>query len=222
MHEALYFGDRLDHTLICPNQLRSYGIVVDDTPRQFDSQSVHSIVVPGEDLTIPLELNGVVSYFASHKPSDDDLENCRRIVLSSDVPWNPNDPTFERQERALEQRASRVSEVLRNGDASLEVHGEEAEDAKDARAWVPKSPELLLDQELAERFVQSVNVAGDDWNGDGLDGYEDSELYAMSDLDRFVFSLSADDKRNVITKEILARRWGIGLDTAHRTLRQTM
>jgi hypothetical protein len=28
-----------------------------------------------------------------------------------------------------------------------------------------------------------------------------------------------DDKRNVITKEILAWRWGIGLDTAHKTLK---
>ena len=42
MNEALYFGDRLDHTLICPNQLRSFGIVVDDTPKQFDSASKHS------------------------------------------------------------------------------------------------------------------------------------------------------------------------------------
>jgi hypothetical protein len=31
MNEALYFGERLDHTLICPNQLRSFGVQVDDT-----------------------------------------------------------------------------------------------------------------------------------------------------------------------------------------------
>jgi len=76
MHEALYFGDRLDHTLICPNQLRSYGIDVYDTPRQFDQTSVHAIVIPEEKLIIPLDLNGVVSYFATHKPSDNDLANC--------------------------------------------------------------------------------------------------------------------------------------------------
>ena len=222
MHEALYFGDRLDHTLICPNQLRSYGIDVYDTPRQFDQTSVHAIVIPEEKLIIPLDLNGVVSYFATHKPSDNDLDNCRRVVLSSDVPWNPNDPMFEKQERVLEQRASVASEVLRNGDASPDSRIEDATDATDeARPWVPKPPELLSDSELADRLIQSVNIAGDDWNGDGLDGYNDSELYEMSDLDRFVFSLSADDKRHVITKERLARRWGIGLDVAHKTLKQT-
>ena len=76
MNEALYFGDRLDHTLICPNQLRSFGIVVDDTPQQFNLESKHCIEVPAEDIVIPLELNGVVSYFSSHKPSQDELDNC--------------------------------------------------------------------------------------------------------------------------------------------------
>jgi hypothetical protein len=38
MNEALYFGDRLDHTLICPSQLCSFGIVVNDTPKQIQPQ----------------------------------------------------------------------------------------------------------------------------------------------------------------------------------------
>jgi hypothetical protein len=33
--------------------------------------------------------------------------------------------------------------------------------------------------------------------------------------------MSAREQGPVITKEILARRWGIGLDTAHRTLHAT-
>jgi len=116
-HEALYFGDKLDHTLICPNQLRAYGIIVDDTPRQFNSGSRHSIMVPEEDdLKIPLEMNGVVSYFPSHKPSADELVNCQRIVLSSDISWDPNDLAFDRQERAMTSSDVQVSEVHQNGD----------------------------------------------------------------------------------------------------------
>jgi hypothetical protein len=69
MNRALHFGDRFDHTLICPNQLHSFGIVVDNTHKQFSPKSAHSIEVPGDYLTIPLEMNGVVSYFSSHKPS---------------------------------------------------------------------------------------------------------------------------------------------------------
>lgn len=55
LHEALYFGERLSHTLICPNQLRNHGIIVDDVPRQFNNTSTHSIYVPDHDLRIPLE-----------------------------------------------------------------------------------------------------------------------------------------------------------------------
>ena len=86
---------------------------------------------------------------------------------------------------------------------------------------IPDPPELLDDGEFADRLIQSVNVAGDDWNGDGLDGYENPDLFRQDDVERNVFSLSIDDKRKVITKEILARRWGIGLDTAHKTLKCT-
>jgi hypothetical protein len=52
MNEALFFGVRLDHTLICPNQLRSFGFIVNDIPKQFDSKSTHSIEVPADNLKL--------------------------------------------------------------------------------------------------------------------------------------------------------------------------
>lgn len=33
-HESLYYGERLDHSLINPNQLRAYGISFWDKPLQ--------------------------------------------------------------------------------------------------------------------------------------------------------------------------------------------
>jgi hypothetical protein len=39
IHEYIYFGTRLNHSLLCPNQMRHNGIVVHDTPTQFDPQS---------------------------------------------------------------------------------------------------------------------------------------------------------------------------------------
>jgi hypothetical protein len=41
IHEA-HFGDRLEHTLLCPNQLRANGIGVFDVPRQLDRSSKHA------------------------------------------------------------------------------------------------------------------------------------------------------------------------------------
>ena len=131
--------------------------MVDDTPKQFDPKSTHSIEVPGDDLTIPLEMNGVVSYFSSHKPSKDKLENCRRVTLSSDIPWDPNDPSWEAQEKAMD-RQQRVSEVIQNGDRNPDVARVDGEETH--FVLIPDPPELLDDGEFADRLIQSVNVAG--------------------------------------------------------------
>jgi hypothetical protein len=78
--------------------MRAFGIWVDDTPKQFNEQSQHAIIVPTEDLTIPFDMRGVISYFDSHKLTKYELENCCQVVLTSDKPWDPNNTNFEWQE----------------------------------------------------------------------------------------------------------------------------
>jgi hypothetical protein len=67
------FRDRLKHSLICPNQLKSHGVVVNDVPVQFDKSIRHAIV--HEEVTISLEMAGVVSYFESRLPRSDEIES---------------------------------------------------------------------------------------------------------------------------------------------------
>ena len=43
VNEALYFGDRMPYSLLCPNQLRHNGVSVNDVPKFFNSTSSHSI-----------------------------------------------------------------------------------------------------------------------------------------------------------------------------------
>jgi len=62
LNEALYFGDRMNHSLICPNQLRDFGVIVNDVPTFYDPTSSHSIIVPTVDLELPLLMRGVFSY----------------------------------------------------------------------------------------------------------------------------------------------------------------
>jgi hypothetical protein len=52
--QALYMGQTLDHTLICPNQACANGVIVDDIPRHLyhDRKSTHSIFFPEEDVRI--------------------------------------------------------------------------------------------------------------------------------------------------------------------------
>ena len=91
-YEALYFGDRMSNSLICPNQLRDNGLIVHDTPTQFDPNSTHSIRI--DDTIIPLDLNGVISGFHSHKPNDDDIENLPRIFMTTNAEWKPYSDSF--------------------------------------------------------------------------------------------------------------------------------
>ena len=214
-HETLFFGDRLNHTLVCPNQLRANGIIVNDVPRQFDKQSTHSIFVPGDNVTIPLELNGVISFFNGHKPSKEELDNCRYLTMCSDRSWDPNDSTFAQQENAAAFH-SKNSVVRRNGDCTRVSRNE-----LESFAVLSEPAELLNDGELVERYVAAINIAGDDWIGDGMNGYADTDLFPVVSERRNVFSMSRVDKKSVITKEVLAQRWRIGLDTAQRTLRAT-
>ncbi len=55
LNQALYFGNQLNEILINPNQLRAYGNIVDDVPKQFGGTS-HSITTPQGDLKIPLKM----------------------------------------------------------------------------------------------------------------------------------------------------------------------
>ena len=87
IHEALYFGDRMSSSLLCPNQLRDHGNIVDDVPRQYTASSTHSIYVPSDKLSIPLSLDGVLSGFSCRKPTwpeynDASLPRCGADIFS--------------------------------------------------------------------------------------------------------------------------------------------
>ncbi len=100
--QALYMGDHMDHTLICPNQARTNGVIIDDVPQHLshDKTSTHSIYFPEEQVRIPLQLKGVISYITTRYPSDAEINDCRWLVVSNDLTWNPYDDSFAEYEAA--------------------------------------------------------------------------------------------------------------------------
>jgi hypothetical protein len=87
-HEALYYGTKLDHTLINPNQVRSYGIPFWDNP--FDTTRSLSIDIH-DDFHIPLRPVGTKLMFTSRVPTATELETCEHIHMTSSAPWNPSE-----------------------------------------------------------------------------------------------------------------------------------
>ena len=98
--QSLHFGEKLENTLLCPNQMRSHGIEVDDVPRHLsvDGKSSHSIYIPADDVRLPLLLHGCISYLPTRYPTDYELENCKWLMLSSYSMWDPYSDDFAYEE----------------------------------------------------------------------------------------------------------------------------
>lgn len=86
INEALYYGNKLDHSLINPNQIRHFGI--DFWDNAFDKTRGLSIEV-NDKLKIPMTTMGTKILFETRSPSELELRNYPHIILSSEKPWNP-------------------------------------------------------------------------------------------------------------------------------------
>ena len=115
MHEALYFGDRLGNSLLCPNQMRANGLRVEEVPRQFDPSSSHSIHDPETNIRIPLFIEGVVSGFDSQKPTLDEYLTYEHIELTLPITWVPSSGKLAEKEEKLVSSVSVTQGVSASG-----------------------------------------------------------------------------------------------------------
>ncbi len=231
LNQCLYFGDRLPNSLLNPNQLRANGLTVHDTPQQYDRNSTHSVMIPGTSpTTLPLRMRGVISYLDTRKPTQQERDTCVWLELTADVPWEPYSEEFaDREEKATSSRSIAAAESwhLDPDDGDARVGEQYIERTIAAAQRIEHSGKLLEvssadDQTLCDRLIACVNVHPRDSHGDGLYmAEEDDTLYPHSRETRAVAAILTKDRSGGITKEILARRWHIGLDTAHRTLQCT-
>jgi hypothetical protein len=85
-NQVLWYGDKLNHSLINPNQLRHRGIPVCDDIT--DRNRRFGIDLYGE-LFIPFEMKGTTIYFDFRVPTKWEAQNCRIIVVTDDSSWDP-------------------------------------------------------------------------------------------------------------------------------------
>jgi hypothetical protein len=91
-HHSLFF-DSMDKHLICPAQLRSNGVAVNDVallhlPYNERSPEAHSILTmpPHPPMHIPLSLRGPTSYFVVRKPTFHEINSeyeCTHVHMTS-------------------------------------------------------------------------------------------------------------------------------------------
>ena len=90
-NEALWMGDTLTHSLINPNQLRSFGTLVQDNPYHTDPLGIKP---PPYDFEIPLSTGGTIIYVNTCTPTQSELSTLPFIVLTSSADWEPHHVQF--------------------------------------------------------------------------------------------------------------------------------
>ena len=202
-------------SFLCPNQLRAFGLSVCDTPQQFDADSPHDISFPDSKLRIPLKMEGVVSYFPSRGPTNDEIANCTRLEMTSDAAWDPRSQHFRQTEtqlceRGVDSNVFMVSTLTQlSGTGMREILNEVMSSMTPMEILAVASADDGL---LAKRLEEMVNVSGGDLRGDGI---------CMIGLEHELCAVVTSLPHPVTTKEILAKRWGLGLETTKRTMEVT-
>ena len=80
------FGDKVDHSLINPNQIRHAGLGFWDNP--YDKSRGLQIDV-NNNLVIPLKSKETKLAFELRVPMQHELNNCKHVNMTSQNPWDP-------------------------------------------------------------------------------------------------------------------------------------
>ena len=88
-HESLWMGDKLDHTLVNPNQLRAYSVSIQDNP--FDDKPLS---ITTDDASVELYSEGTVICGDTRTPTDSEMSQFPRLILTSPHDWDPHNVCF--------------------------------------------------------------------------------------------------------------------------------
>ena len=243
-HQALWFGDTLEETLICPNQIRANGHRVDDTPRQFSGESIHGMMTETESterkVFIPFTLNGVISRFESRIPSQDELEgSIERIIMTNEATWKPYSKKHGQAERLLvSERQTSAMETGDECDRHLLSDNVEA-DSRIVDEALRRHVQLMSTLETTIENLEVMQIEDEETGAkhfacQGEQGLHERLLSTVRvistptdddvdgyDADRFAFAMSSKDRKHHVTPATLARKWNVGLKSAEATLKAT-
>ena len=84
--KGLWFGNRMEKSLINPNQCQKFGIQIcndlDDPHRNLGIKA-------SENLFIPMAMEVSTCGIITHHTTDYELQYCQRIILSDEFDWDP-------------------------------------------------------------------------------------------------------------------------------------
>ena len=204
IHQAILIPS-MPHNLLCPMQLWDHGLTVNDEPKYMALNRMeehHAITFRdrnsqgGGPLRIPLELHGITSYFPSRKPTKKEYENTRedlRVELTTEAPdWDPASKAFQQQEEAMLQADGRLKDSIESWSLKRTIS---------VLNTIPQSetPEFHLCDAIHSHVLASTDAHAP----------------------RIVALVTSGIRKPCIQAAKLAKNWGIGLETATRTVKAT-
>jgi hypothetical protein len=195
IHEALYFGSSLDHSLVNPNQLRAHGLIVHDNPYKPDPERSMGIMIT-DHKKLPFRSDGSTIYFTTWFPSEEELDTFQHVVLTSDLPWDPHALIMPYGDHA-EQGSNNDRFIQRmTSDIALNSNRDHERYESDIIAY---SFMGNTEQLFCERMIQSVRV----------------------NERRNILELQSTTQHSQFTPEHVAKIFGVGFGTAQNILATT-
>ena len=201
-HQALWMGELMDHTLVNPNQLRYYGTHVQDNPM---SHEPLSLMTEDEQFCMEMQMNGTIVSAHTFSPSDEELESCPHIVLSSPHSWNPHTVKFPKVSMSMhEYRGGSLNVSSIAGHYTTQCEDEEIDAPEDT---------IIFDFNRICRRICGMSRGGTTLSKPSID-------VGTSDLPE-THTFTSNERRTDVSPQALSERWNISLSTAIKTLKKT-
>ena len=208
VYQGLWFGTKMPHLLMNPNQTRVHGFSVCNDP--FDPNRSLGIIDTDSGMLIPLKLSGSTAYLESRVLTALELSECNHIVLTSDAKWDPSNISLQDWPNEEVDHQRLISSV-RRGMVDVEAFPDEPQ-VRMSRAFAESDALLasvssaLTDKTMYPRLVAAVRVHNAN----------------RTDESRKIGSAIVSGQRHfVVSAEESGKKWHIGINTAKLTLKAT-
>lgn len=93
INNAIYLGENMEHSLLCPNQCEDNNIRIDIRPKLYypNSPTASTIFCSEQNLSIPVQHHGPLPFIQVRRPTGEEILTCDIVKLTSDEDWNPYD-----------------------------------------------------------------------------------------------------------------------------------
>jgi hypothetical protein len=202
LNEAIWMGDKMDHTPVNPNQLRAFGLNVQDNP--FSDAPIF-IGTEGHEFMLPLASKCTILGVTTRTPTDHEIQTCPHVTLSSEREWDPQNVQFPKASRTVEEEIARTIGAVTTQGGVLDFVDTPADDAAGDR--------LFDIGTLSKRLIASVKVRPMPRRASQVE----VEVQDVPQLKTF----QSKGRHSSVSPEDLSERWQIGLEQAKETLKRT-